>query len=180
MRSAGRSASSSRGTREKLIKETHSLDLVEVGALDEALVEQEGVVVDDIDKVWARRRPGSARELLLLGGVPEAHLVHAAMRGARSAAALAGPQDGKGGARSKNAPNTLVDHALGERRLALLVVNATNVAEDLQTRSTESVQRHKSREGGSERTSSVRGCRPSARPASVVVGRLSMCRTLNP
>lgn len=45
------------------------LDLVDEGVLDQSLVEEEGVVVDHVDEVGARRGAGSASELLGFGGV---------------------------------------------------------------------------------------------------------------
>ena len=93
-------------------------------------MEEERVRVADVDKVGARRRPRGAGELSGRRRVPERDLLDAAgERGRVSHAARADRQNL--GRRKRNAPDALVDHTLGERRLPLLVVNSSNVAKDL-------------------------------------------------
>jgi hypothetical protein len=85
-------------------------------------------------------------------------------------------------------PNTLVDHPLRESRLALLVRNSTDVAQDFESTGldttaevTVSSELEREEEGRKEGGLEERGkSTNSALPASVVVARLSMWRTLKP
>lgn len=124
-----RAEDSSMGSRQALLgreKLAALLNFVDEGVLDESLVEEEGVVVDDVDEVGTGGSARSTSELLGLGGVLAEGVSEAAFPDAGRAeqGEMIYPEG------DRIDTDALRDHALGERALSLLYLDRANVAED--------------------------------------------------